>query len=1104
MTNQNYSATVLDRWGNDPFYTRALVLAVDIGTKYIGLHLRLGRDVLAGETVLFEPRASLSARRQQRHLRRNRRGRKQRLFQLRRWCQRFGLPWAARADWQREMEQAFALRLRGETQPGSLTPAQLVVCLRHLLLRRGYDWHRFSEQDGHYPWGDASPLSKGGKLSSACENWLAGHHLTPAIIDRIKESLPTEGEDEALDRNREFFLSQLQAALDRSNRQSLLVHLRDHVATPVFHRARNKNYPREVLVEHAQNLLRNHASILPTSQVEAATIAYLDILNYHRKDKAAQQEHWESKTADCPFYPGVKRAPASDLDVLRFRLLEFLATRRFAVALGRGRQHRGLELRHAPAAVVAWVLEHPQGQAEPLPLRGAFRAEFDRRVCAEGESLAADARSLNGDFFAQLRDLRYPRPASAAQRAALSARAAREWFDHATCHRTDLTPANVRERLAKQPGPQGMFFYERRREAALAEWFHPHTEFLLGPRAFLLREKDRHGRERQAPAGQIHGWLNRLLAREKIADRLQAIGHSGKPDYVMIEVAGDIARTADGRRKIEAEQKKRRDARGDFMEHYGLTRGDDSALLRAELWEQQGGTHEPGAIALCPLTGAELRGGPLNPDFEIAHIYPDSWGGPYQRDNLFLTTSTVNAEMGNQPPAACTGYQSGGAARAKLMKWSQRKKDLFTTPWTRGQMPGWGFDTRVAQLARQLRDAMKSWLGITDENEFARRVGTLSGYFTAQCRKAWLVGYRKDRADLRNHLYDAMVLAHIPPGPGLNHAACGGIFCTTATRQTDGSLRFIYQPPRELGPDWQAFDRAHEHDCLVKVPRSASTKRSRFDQSIYGIEPALRDGEDRLRLRIREQIIAPNIKIADLEKWFAAESARSPAFAKLFPEKMWQGWINENVRRKANGEPALPLELPGFAPVRAISVDASKPSFFDPRSLASHDSGRGAKSPVERNFALDLFEVPPPKDGGKTEIVSRPILHPRFARMQARWRELDVEVEAPAPLPANAKRVARVTKSTRLCLPLKRDGAIAASWDDAYRRVWAGVTALNTSGQIEMKPVEFQPAEFDLDNAGAISRPDSRLFGLKLKSVYKLQNESLLALIRLNAQLSPL
>lgn len=150
MTNPIYSVTTLERWQNDPFYTSALVLAVDIGTRYIGLHLRLGREVLAGETVVFEPRASLSARRLQRHLRRNRRSRKQRIFQLRRWCRRFGLPWAARDDWQREMEQAYILRLQGEGQPGSLTPAQLVACLRHILLRRGYDWHRFSEQDGRY------------------------------------------------------------------------------------------------------------------------------------------------------------------------------------------------------------------------------------------------------------------------------------------------------------------------------------------------------------------------------------------------------------------------------------------------------------------------------------------------------------------------------------------------------------------------------------------------------------------------------------------------------------------------------------------------------------------------------------------------------------------------------------------------------------------------------------------------------------------------------------------------------------------------------------------------------------------------------------------
>lgn len=350
----------------------------------------------------------------------------------------------------------------------------------------------------------------------------------------------------------------------------------------------------------------------------------------------------------------------------------------------------------------------------------------------------------------------------------------------------------------------------------------------------------------------------------------------------------------------------------------------------------------------------------------------------------------------------------------------------------------------------------------------------------------------------------------LPPGVGLNHAACGGIFCPATIPQQDGSLRFTYQPPRELGPDWQAFDRAHEHDCLVKVPRSAATKRSRFDQSIYGIEKCVRDGEEDKgrRLRIREKIEGSQVKLDDLKKWFAAESARSPAFAKLFPKDVWQTWSDENNRRKAEKQPPIPLQLPGFAPVRAITVDASKPSYFEPQSLAAHDE-RGAKNPMERNVALDLYEIPPAKPGGKSKVESRPILHPRFAQMQQRWRELGVEVETPEPLPENAKFIIRVTKQKPICFPLKKTGEFAESWNDAYRRMWVCIKAINTlrkngrinGAQLELEPAEFLNAKLDTDDQGYVIRPGSRLFGLKLKLVYKLQNESLLTLIRLNEQL---
>jgi hypothetical protein len=974
------------------------------------------------------------------------------------------------------MERVFALRLAGAEKSGVLSPLELVVCLRHILGLRGYDWHRSGESEGAFPWGDKEPLS------NECLEWLGREHITEASAQAVRELLPPDmSEEDVREMN-----GLLDVALSRSKSEGMLAHLKTHAADPFGKRARNRNFPREVLEEHAEKLIRNHAVHFSAGRVDDALKGYFEILNYHRKDEAAQERHWESKAGKCPFNGG-PRAPASDPDARRFKLLEFLATRRVAV-IPRGRSAAMSTLRTPSAAVVAWLLCMPAETAEALPASRDLRAEFERRVCGSEEKLAPDAKSLNGDYFSQLRDLLYPRGAGKSERAALSATAARFWFNHATRAGKTFEPGEILRALRERPDPSSKSFYDKRREAQLSEWFHPHVEFLLGPRAYLLDGKS-------VPTGQVHGWINRLLARPSVARRLEAAGHGPRPDYVVIEVAGDVPRTAEGRQRIDRDNKERRKSRDAFLARYSLEAPSESQLLRAELWEQQGGTDR--AMARCPMTGAELSGGPMSPALEVAHIYPATWGGPYVRDNLFLTTREVNAAMGNQPPAACRGFST---ANVSSMRWSERKRNLFLTAWRRppeGELPDWGFDTRVAQLARQIRDAMRVWLGIAEENELVRRVGTVSGYFTAQCRKTWLEDYRKDRSDLRNHLYDAMVLSHIPPGGGLNSVEMGGIFETVMLRQPAGGLAPAYRPLKGVGPDWKAFDQANRDACLVRYPRSSAPKTKRFDETIYGIEPAARtlpDGstEDGRRLRVREVIAPGGWPADDAEKWFEQCSRRSPEFAAMFPESKWRSWIEENARRKAEGVNPVTLVAGGGA-VRALSVNAIKQTYFDPGVLARHFPS-GAKIPTEKNIVVRLFEVTTPN--GRKKIESRVVAHPRFRRLRDKWIKGGVSVPPEDPVPAGGVELAKVMKGDLLRIPLTRNGDYADRAEEIFCQVWAKVTALESSGTLKARPCEFNVGELKRDPNGVVTIPDSRIFGLKLKEVYKFQNASLLSVYR--------
>lgn len=373
----------------------------------------------------------------------------------------------------------------------------------------------------------------------------------------------------------------------------------------------------------------------------------------------------------------------------------------------------------------------------------------------------------------------------------------------------------------------------------------------------------------------------------------------------------------------------------------------------------------------------------------------------------------------------------------------------------------------------------------------------MSGYFTAQCRKTWLEDYRKDRSDLRNHLYDAMVLSHIPPGGGLNSVEMGGIFETAMVRQPGGGLAPAYRPLKSVGPDWKAFDAVNRDSCLVRYPRSSAPKTKRFDETIYGVEAAARtlpDGsiENAPRLRVREVIAPGGWPADDAEKWFEQCSRRSPEFAALFPESKWRAWIEQNAKRKAEGGDPVPL-ISGGGPVRSVSVDASKPAFFDSQSLAFH-APVGVKNPTERNIAVRLFEFTTPS--GRKRIDSRVVAHPRFKRLQAEWAKRGFPVEADAPLPDGAVEVARVSKGDSLRIPLTREGDVAEDPNAAYSQIWTKVTAIKSSGQIEATPSEFSISEIKVNEAGVVTSEGSRIFGLRVRKVYKFQTASLLAVVK--------
>jgi 5-methylcytosine-specific restriction endonuclease McrA len=344
------------------------------------------------------------------------------------------------------------------------------------------------------------------------------------------------------------------------------------------------------------------------------------------------------------------------------------------------------------------------------------------------------------------------------------------------------------------------------------------------------------------------GYLRRLFARLIAEGKLPP--EQTAPDYCIIETLRDAPRTEAERKQIEEAQKERRDMREkQFAEQQiPADAGVASRRRRLQLHAQQGG--------VCPYTGDPL-GDALSPELEIDHLFPQALGGLTMEDNLVLTHRSTNGEKQRRTPMQWKGrdwMHAEGRRLTQPMRWSARKRQIFAwgmEPEQEG-IPDFGNTTRTAQLARQLYAEMAEWMGISAisddkerERERARRIGTPSGWLSAQARRAWLTGgaarvaadYAKDRGNLVHHLIDAAVLSYVPPGLGLNHARCGGIFYNQA--ETVGQTmrwRTTALPLLQLEGHpllaWLRDDRQYAA-CPVEIIRGAGRTKTLGDSSFW-------------------------------------------------------------------------------------------------------------------------------------------------------------------------------------------------------------------------------------------------------------------------------
>lgn len=382
------------KWPTHEFYTKVVVLGLDIGIDGIGVWLRKGPKPLWARTyqTTLPEAAPLMGRRLKRSARRSRQSRKHREFLLRKFCGKYGLPWTEINS------NPFKLRLRALTTQIASKQA-LVVCLRHIVRHRGYDYHILGNDEGAFPWGDEPDYKQ-------ALSWAESTCCNPDVADLLKFQLTDAGwgEDKA-----QKFQEALSRAQARYNADPIRTTIEAHFAEKPHVRppARKHNFPRELVWDHLKLICERHAEHFGGPGRLAEALPELEkILNYHRKEPGALAER---KVKRCPYtalYAGKSQicCPNSSAWVRRFKLLEFLASRTFVADSG-ARQIVNPE-------TFQWLVNLLDQDVEAIkakdtrPAMKNLRKEFAQ---VAGCKLAPDKISHNKDYFDQLRDLLTPR-----------------------------------------------------------------------------------------------------------------------------------------------------------------------------------------------------------------------------------------------------------------------------------------------------------------------------------------------------------------------------------------------------------------------------------------------------------------------------------------------------------------------------------------------------------------------------------------------------------------------------------------------------------------------------------------------------------------------
>lgn len=830
--NPDKNLSYIEKWQQDPFFAPdTVVLGIDIGVEGIGIAVRKGAELLYCKSLIMElpQAAALKERRQLRASRHARKNRHTRMYRLSKLFEKHGLPWVSKEIMSKS--DPFVLRYRAIN--GKLASKEaLSICIRSVVAHRGYDFFAMVEQGetddaGEFPWGESDRLSD-------AQAWIKGNYIDEEQAKYLKDlaGMLTYNKKELDEQQINEFRDLIDARVKAFDLENIEAHLKNYVKNNINNRkARNANFPRSHVKEHLTKILERHREFIENYD-DFVKILFLPcdtkehknkaIFHFNRKTPHEAYLLYEKKVKSCPWCTELGLSPEkcgkqNDQEIILWNLLDFVSVRTFEFSFKENKKtivKRG----KLPEAMVCALIDGVR--------KGGLKWNEIKKMAEEKGSKFAPGE-WNKSQLEQLKDICTPPAFRKNKRANISTKAAKALFEMFTKNEQTFAP-DVVEALKKE-----WDLYKKRQQIQSVEVSYPQVRTLLGTLVQKGKKKNQF-----APTGFLQRLFKELSAK---------LGGKTVPDYCVIECIKNPARSSERKKEIEDEQKKNRARTEKLLKDFGKEPDKEtitnSDRLRSTLFSQQGGTKDKPAV--CPFTGKELGNDPFAPNLELAHLFPDSRGGLYMRDNLVLTTREVNAAMGNRTPYEAAQANLPGWLSWEEMKmvtrafhWGKTKCEIFAfIPNENGgpAFPDFNNMTYTAQLARELRNMVARWMGISGDAERLRKhIGNPHGVYTAVARKS-LTDTAKDRKTHTHHRVDAAVLSCLPP-MGLNDVQYGGVFRTEETTNEDGKVfrQLTYCLPKDKDFFSKLFDLEKENDepPVIKL-RSNSKYKSLGDSTFW-------------------------------------------------------------------------------------------------------------------------------------------------------------------------------------------------------------------------------------------------------------------------------